>query len=232
MQDIFQFVLKHGYPILFAANFAHQVGLPIPGALFLLAAGALAAAGKLAFLPAVMVAVLAALLADWPWYELGRRRGMRVLHFFHRLSSDPDYHDRRAKATFAKYGPSILFISKFVPGLDAVAPPLAGISRTSRLRFLTFDAVGALLYSCAYAGLGYEFSQNLDLAATYVGRAGRFVVGAVVLAIIFYAIRKVILHFWLLHHPSLAAAKLNHQVNALGAVQQSCDAIEGPFHGS
>ena len=47
MNTIVQFVLKHGYSILFAAAFAHQIGLPLPGPLFLLAAGALAAAGKL-----------------------------------------------------------------------------------------------------------------------------------------------------------------------------------------
>ena len=38
-----------------------------------------------------------------------------------------------------RFGPPILLISKFVPGLDAVAPPLAGTSRTSRARFLAFD---------------------------------------------------------------------------------------------
>ncbi len=34
------------------------------------------------------------------------------------------------------------YYDKFVPGLDAVAPPLAGTSRTSRLRFLTLETTG------------------------------------------------------------------------------------------
>ena len=146
MNDIVQFVLKHGYPILFAALFAHQLGLPVPGPLFLLAAGALAAAGKLGLITVLGLAIIASILGDWPWYEAGRRGGDKVLHFIHRLARDPDAHDRRAKATFARYGPPILVIAKFVPGLDAVMPPLAGTSRTSRLRFLTFDAVGIGLY--------------------------------------------------------------------------------------
>src|SRR5271166_6253242 len=172
MNDIVQFVLKHGYPILFAALFAHQLGLPVPGPLFLLAAGALAAAGKLSLVAALVLAIIAAVLGDWPWYEAGRRHGDRVLHFIHRLARDPDAHDRRAKETFARYGPPILVIAKFVPGLDAVTPPLAGISRTSRIRFLALDAVGAGLYSCTYAGLGYAFSDDLDRAAAYASRAG------------------------------------------------------------
>lgn len=56
-----------------------QIGLPVPGPLFLLAAGALAATGKLGLVPALGLAVIACVLADWVWYEMGRRRGMKVL---------------------------------------------------------------------------------------------------------------------------------------------------------
>ena len=172
MNAILEFVFKHGYAILFAALFAHQLGLPLPGPLFLLAAGAVAAAGRLGFVPALALAVTACVLADWPWYEAGRYRGDKVLHFLHRLTRDPDYHDRKAKETFARYGPPILLVSKFGPGLDAVTPPLAGTSRTGRLRFLAFDASGAALYSFTYAGLGYVFRNDLNRAAAYAGRVG------------------------------------------------------------
>ena len=192
MNDIVQFVLKHGYPILFAALFAHQLGLPVPGPLFLLAAGALAAAGKLGLLTVLGLAIIASILGDWPWYEAGRRGGDKVLHFIHRLARDPDAHDRRAKATFARYGPPILIIAKFVPGLDAVTPPLAGTSGTSRLRFLTFDAVGVGLYSCTYAGLGYVFSHDLERVAAYAGRVGTVLAGLALAALLMYAVPKLV----------------------------------------
>jgi membrane protein DedA with SNARE-associated domain len=163
MHAVVEFVTKHGYLVLFGALFAHQIGLPVPGPLFLIAAGALAATGKMGLVIAVVLAVAACVLADWPWYEAGRRQGDRVLHFIHRLTRDPDAHVRRAKESFARYGLLTLVISKFVPGLDAVTPPLAGTSGTGRLHFLTFDAVGAGLYACAYAELGYVFSRDLDL---------------------------------------------------------------------
>ena len=70
-----QLVLKHGYSVLFCALFAHRLGLPVPGPLFLLAAGALAAAGKLGLVAALVLAIVAAVLGDWPWYEAGRRHG-------------------------------------------------------------------------------------------------------------------------------------------------------------
>ena len=192
MNDIVQFVLKHGYPILFAALFARQIGLPVPAPLFLLAAGALAAAGKLGLLAALGLAIIACVLGDWPWYEVGRRSGDKVLHFIHRLARDPDAHDRRAKETFARYGPPILLIAKFFPGLDLVTPPLAGTSRTSRLRFLTLDAVGAGLYSGAYAGLGYVFSHDLERAAACAGRAGTVLAGLALAALLTYAVPKLV----------------------------------------
>ena len=197
MHAVFQFVLKHGYSILFGAMFAHQIGLPIPGPLFLLAAGALAAAGKLGILATLWLAVTACVLADWVWYEAGQRRGIKVLHFIHRLSRDPDFHDRRAQEIFAKYGPHLLLIAKFVPGLDAVAPPLVGTSRTSRVHFLVFDAVGASLYSIAYGGIGYVFSHDLDRAAAYVARVGSLLAGLAVATLSIYALRKLIRsHCW------------------------------------
>ena len=192
MNDIVQVVLKHGYPILFAALFAHQLGLPVPGPLFLLAAGALATAGKLGLLAVLGLAIIASVLGDWPWYEAGRRDGDKVLHFIHRLARDPDAHDRRAKETFARYGPPILVIAKFVPGLDAVTPPLAGTSGTSRLRFLGLDAVGAGLYSGAYAALGYVFSHDLVRVAAYAGRAGTVLAGLALAGILMYTVRKLV----------------------------------------
>ena len=190
MNDIVQLVMKHGYSVLFGALFAHQLGLPVPGPLFLLAAGALAAAGKLGLVAALVLAIIAAVLGDWPWYEAGRRHGDKVLHFIHRLARDPDAHDRRAKETFARYGPRILVIAKFVPGLDAVTPPLAGISRTSRIRFLGLDAVGAGLYSGAYAALGYVFSHDLQRVAAYAGRVGTVLAALALTGILMYAVRR------------------------------------------
>jgi len=191
MNTLVHFVVRHGYSILFAAIFARQIGLPVPAPGFLLAAGALAADRKLGFVPAVGLAITACAVADWVWYEAGRHWGDRVVHLIHRLATRaPDAHDRRAKRIFAKYGPPLIVLAKFVPGLDAVTPPLAGTSGTSRIRFLAFETVGASLWSTGYAGLGYIFSHDLDRAATYVGRAGALLAGLLACGLSMYAVRK------------------------------------------
>jgi membrane protein DedA with SNARE-associated domain len=192
MTAIVQFVVRHGYPIVFAAVFARQIGLPVPAPGFLLAAGALAASGKLGLVPALGLAVAACVLADWLWYEAGRAWGDRVLHFIHRFTPDPQAADRRSRRMFALHGPPLLVLDKFVPGLDAVVPPLAGTSGTGRFRFLAFETIGASLWSAAYAGLGYIFSSDLERGAAYVGKAGKLLTGALLAALVIYAVRKLV----------------------------------------
>jgi len=165
--------VDHGYLVLFAAVFARQIGLPVPTPLFLLAAGALAAAGKFRLVAAVSLSVTACVLADWLWYEAGRQRGDRALQFIHRFAPVPDGAGHRGGKTFARFGPALLVLDKFVRGLDAVIPPLAGAARTNRLRFLAFETLGATLWSSAYVGVGYIFSHDLDRAVAYAARAGR-----------------------------------------------------------
>src|ERR1019366_8102007 len=78
MREILQFLIAHGYTILFFWVMAEQIGLPLPSAPMLLAAGALAGAGRMHIRSAVSLAMIAALMADSLWYEIGRRRGARV----------------------------------------------------------------------------------------------------------------------------------------------------------
>jgi len=192
MKMIFQFVAMHGYSVLFAAVFGRQIGLPIPAPLFLIAAGALAASHKLGLIVALCLAVIACVLADWAWYEAGRQWGDRILHFIHRFSSDPEGADRHSRKTFAQYGPPLLVLAKFVPGLDAVAPPLAGRYRTSRVRFLSFETTGAGLWASAYAGLGYLFSQQLEPLADCVTRVGTSLALLALAGVLVYATSKLV----------------------------------------
>lgn len=124
-------------------------------------------AGKLSFLGILTVAVLGCLLADLLWFEAGRRRGRRVLRMLCALAPDPSQSIRNWKSTFAVRGLPALWIAKFVPGLDAIAPPIAGMAGTSRLSFLLYDAGGSALWSGAYIGGGFLFAKELDKVVRY-----------------------------------------------------------------
>ena len=192
MNAIVQLLVKHGYSVLFASVFARQMCLPVPAILFLIAAGALAGAGRMTLAVALGLAIIACLLADMVWYEAGRRWGDEILHFAYGLALNPDAAARRSKETFVRHGPRTLMLAKFVVGLDAATPPLAGLSGTSRLRFLAFDTVGAALWSGAYAGLGYVLGKDLDRAAAYAARLGALWVIVVFASLATYAGRKLV----------------------------------------
>ncbi|MGZ3569683.1 MAG: DedA family protein, partial [Thermodesulfobacteriota bacterium] len=68
MNEVVRFLIDQGYIVLFLWVLFEQLGLPIPVAPILLAAGALAGIGKLNFALVFGLASLAALLSDQFWY--------------------------------------------------------------------------------------------------------------------------------------------------------------------
>jgi membrane protein DedA with SNARE-associated domain/rhodanese-related sulfurtransferase len=192
MNAIVDLLLKHGYSVLFASVFARQMWFPIPASLFLIAAGALAGDGRMTLAVALGLAIVACLLADMVWYEAGRRWGDQILHFVYGLALDPDAAVRRSRETFVRHGLRTLMLAKFIVGLDAATPPLAGLSGTSRLRFIAFDTVGVALWSGVYAGLGYVLGKDLDRAAVYAARLGVLWVAVVFALLVTYVGRKLV----------------------------------------
>jgi len=170
--SVLGFIERHGYALLFLWILAEQSAIPVPSLPLLLASGALIRTGRLDIVPAILCCLAGALIADTIWFELGRHRGRQVLGLVCRLSLEPDSCVRQTENAFQKYGMSSLLISKFIPGLNAVAAPLAGNSRASYLRFALYDSAGALIWSGAYLALGYLFSAELERVVAYASRLG------------------------------------------------------------
>jgi membrane protein DedA with SNARE-associated domain len=186
MHSAVEFLLHHGYVVLLAWVFAEQVGLPIPSLPILLAAGALAGTHNLSFFVSLFIAIFAAVSADSLWYQLGRRKGIRILQFLCRITIEPDSCVRRTQGVFATQGARSLLFAKFVPGLSTVAPPLAGIFHMRARRFLLFDALGALLWSGSILGVGYAFSGEIEHVAERARALGGWLGVLLVGALAFY----------------------------------------------
>jgi membrane protein DedA with SNARE-associated domain len=172
MSDIIQFLIEHGYAVLFAWVLVEQMGLPLPATPLLFAAGLLAGEGQLN--PAFIfgLGVMAALISNFLWYQIGRRRGSSVLTLLCRISLNPDSCVRRAADIFSRHGVRSLLVAKLIPGLAHVAPPLAGIFRMPLGRFLLFNGLGTCIWVVLYAGLGYLFSDQVEQVAIYTRRLG------------------------------------------------------------
>jgi membrane protein DedA with SNARE-associated domain len=189
MQSLLETLVRYGYFLLAGWVFLEQLGLPLPSFPLLLAAGALAGTGRMNFALTLFICAFASLSADVIWYELGRRKGIKVVQLLCRISLEPDSCVRRTEGVFEQQGARSLLVAKFLPGLNAVATPLAGIFQMRFRKFLLFDFLGVLLYLCSCLALGFFFSRQIEDIAHHAQALGSWL--AVVLisclaAYIFY----------------------------------------------
>jgi len=163
MNDLLAMMARHGYSLVFGLVLAEALGFPLPAALALVGAGAAAASGTMH--PAVLFggALLALLTGDVLLYVLGSFMGWNLLGMLCWLSINPETCILRSAESFYKRGKATLLFSKFIPGVNTMAAPLAGSMKMPLLQFLRFDLVGASLYAGAYLALGYVFRDFLKM---------------------------------------------------------------------
>lgn len=189
MTEFFNFLIEHGYTVIFIWVALDQAGLPLPAVPLLLAAGALAGMGELSLTLVLLTCVLAAVPIDTFWFWLGRLRGMRVLHLLCILSLEPDYCVRDTERLFQRLGPWSVIVAKFVPGLQMLAPPMSGLTGMRMWVFLTLNTIGTLLWAILFVGIGLYFSSELESMASQIasfGVAAGVGIGAIVAAYFIY----------------------------------------------
>jgi membrane protein DedA with SNARE-associated domain len=172
MNDLLSSISHHGYLFLAIVCLAEAVGLPLPAALAMLTAGAVAAYGDLRLYLVIGVGVLAAVSGDVFLYYLGRVSGWALLGLLCRLSANPETCILRSAEYFYRRGKQTLLFAKFIPGINTMSPPLAGSMKMRLGDFLQYDALGALFYVGAYSLAGYLFSDALRAITRGLRSAG------------------------------------------------------------
>jgi hypothetical protein len=96
------------------------------------------------------------------------------------------------RGSLDKRGPQTLLYSKFVPGLNTVAAPIAGMSRVPYGRFLAFDIAGTIVWACSSLLVGFLFSNQVDAILTRSRQLGQMVGVLAVAAIAAWIVWKYI----------------------------------------
>lgn len=180
--ELTRFLIQHGYTVVFFWVLAEQAGIPLPSVPLLLTAGALSAEGKISFYLLLGLTFFGAFISDLMWFQLGRSQGGRMLSLLCRISLEPDSCVKNTENLFVRRGASSLLISKFLPGLNTVAQPMAGIVRLSWLRFLAYDICGTLFWAGAVLVAGRLFHRQIEDVLALLRRTG-----ASILALAFVA---------------------------------------------
>jgi membrane protein DedA with SNARE-associated domain len=165
------------------------VGFVVPGETAAVIGGVLAHRGTVSIWGLAAVVVGAAIAGDSVGFEVGRHFGDRLLNVRplrrHRARIDD------ARALIRRRGAEAVFLGRFVSFFRALMPPLAAIAKIPYGRFLTFNALGGLVWGVGFTLLGYFTGAAYQRVEHTVGKllAG-FVALVVIIGLIVWRVRR------------------------------------------
>lgn len=190
--DPFDLLARWGAWLLFGITLAGRSGLPVPIEPFLICAGALASAGTLGPGAVLFAAMAGCLIGDNAWYAAGRWRGRELLAGICRISISPDTCVRKTDDMILRYGPALLLVAKYLPGVSTVAIPTAASSGLPYRRFLAYDLAGSALWCGPLVGVGWIFSRQVHALLDLLARLGGWALTVLALAFAGYIAAKLL----------------------------------------
>jgi len=150
-----------GILVLVFAESGLLIGFFLPGDSLLFTTGLLIANHQYLHQPLWLMCLLisiAAALGDQFGYLFGRRFGPAL---FRRPNSRffKQENLQRASAFFDKYGSRSIVLARFVPIVRTFTPIVAGASGMHYRRFVAYNVIGGVLWSCGVTILGYFLGQ-------------------------------------------------------------------------
>ena len=162
----------------------------LPGDSLLFTAGALAAVNSFRIEILFLVILIAAIAGDTLNYHIGKFAGPKVFNkkssfFFHKE------HLISAQRFYEKHGKKTIILARFIPIIRTFAPFVAGIGSMRYKTFITYNVIGAVLWSSLFIFGGFIFG-NIPWVKEHFG--------LLILAIIFISliplIKEVVFHFY------------------------------------
>jgi membrane protein DedA with SNARE-associated domain len=170
---------RWGYAAVFGCIFVEGVGVPAPGQTLLIAAALLAGRGELGLAEVLGVALVAAALGNTVGWLVGRAGGRPLLQRFahgERLA--------RVENLFARWGPRVVGLGRFVDGLRQLNGLAAGALGMERTQFLLWNAIGALLWVGFWGFGAYVFGRDFEGIAMTAHRARPFLLPFALLGLV------------------------------------------------
>ncbi|MBN7574178.1 DedA family protein [Clostridium sp. 2-1] len=157
----------------------------LPGDSLIFAAAAFAAMGMLNIYALLGLLMVAAILGDTVNYEIGRIFGDKLINIAGGKLIKKEHLDKTNKF-YEKHGGKTIIFARFIPIVRTLAPFVAGIGKMQYRHFISFNAIGGILWVLIVSALGFFFG-NIPV----VKKNFEFVI----IAIIFISIVPVIVEF-------------------------------------
>jgi membrane-associated protein len=183
-------ILNYGvwtYGILFAV-IVLETGVVVtpflPGDSLLFAAGTFAALGSLNVFLIYGLLFAAAVLGDTANYWIGNKIGPRAFEQDFRFLKKE--HLEKTQRFYAKHGGKTIVLARFVPIVRTFAPFVAGVGTMRYSHFITYNLVGAFLWTTLFIFGGFFFGNIPVVRENFE---------VVILAIIFISVMPMLVEY-------------------------------------
>ena len=166
---IWEWLAAYTYPVVFVGTLIDASGLPFPGRLLLVAAGAVAGTSDRSVVATIALGMVAAMLMDHAWYLAGAWNSERLLRLCRRLTGWSLGDSEVAREYFERYGAATIVVGRFFTSVRALAWPVAATHGVGYLTFLLLDLVAAGLWTTLWVGLGWMVGERWAGAAETAG---------------------------------------------------------------
>jgi len=186
------------YLTICLAMFLENIIPPIPSEIIMPLGGFFVYQQKLNFYILVFWGLLGTILGTLPWYYLGRLVNEKRLSNF--LVKKGKYlgissNDlNKSKRWFDKYGVSLVFWGRLVPGIRTLISVPAGIELMPLRKFLLWTTFGSFIWVDLLAYAGYLFVENFLIIETYSDQI-KYVMKPILILIFLYFFIKILIRF-------------------------------------
>ena len=176
--------------------FLENIIPPIPSEIIMPLGGFFVYQQKLNFYILVFWGLLGTILGSLPWYYLGRLVNEKRLSNF--LEKKGKYlgissNDlTKSKKLFERYGVSLVFWGRLVPGVRTLISVPAGIELMPLRKFLIWTTFGSFIWVAILTYAGYLFGENYAMIATYLDQIKYVVKPILILIFVFFLIKILI----------------------------------------
>ena len=160
------------YFVICFAMFLENIIPPIPSEIIMPLGGYFVYQGNLNFYILVIFGLIGTVLGALPWYYLGRFLNEKKLANF--VDSKGKFIGissrdlNKSKLWFDKYGVSLVFWGRLIPGIRTLISVPAGIELMPLKKFLVWTSLGSLIWVVLLTLLGYVLGENYKIIESYI----------------------------------------------------------------
>jgi len=175
--------------------FLENIIPPIPSEIIMPLGGFFVYQQKLNFYILVFWGLLGTILGSLPWYYLGRLiNEKRLSNFLDKKGKYLGISSKdlsKSKRGFDKYGVSLVFWGRLVPGIRTLISVPAGVELMPLRKFLLWTTFGSFIWVVLLTYAGFLFGENYPIIKTYLDQIKFFVKPILILLFLYFLIKLI-----------------------------------------